>query len=271
MLGANGDLHIIKSDEYRKLENLVDLVPDLSSPDMIELIKLIIPRIKDVSSYLPEFIETFEHGDPKTVEHIAVAARLVGHKRAYELLKEFVDSGNTEEQKYQELLTENPWMFGSEYSELLDRRKWTRDDNLDFMLRLTSDNYLEIVEIKTPFSETLFKYDKSHNSYYPSARLSLVLGQTMCYIAEVERNRDSIISQDGCDTLKIRTRIIIGRDGDSASLEALRILNAHLHRIEVVTFDRLVRIAGRVLGVFESGPTCDSNTGDQIDDEVGPF
>ena len=41
-------------------------------------------------------------------------------------------------------------MLGSEYSELLDRRTWTRDDNVDFMLRRTADNYLEVIEIKTP-------------------------------------------------------------------------------------------------------------------------
>jgi hypothetical protein len=268
---ATGDLSIIKSGEYEKLERLVDLVPDLASPDMIELVKFIVPRIKDASSYLAEFVEAFEHSDAQTVEHIAVAARLVGHKRAYERLKELVESGDTVEQRYQEHLAQNPWMFGSEYSELLDRRRWTRDDNLDFMLRRTSDNYLEIVEIKTPFSDALFIYDKSHDTHYPSAKLSSVLGQVMRYIAEVERDRDSILGKDGCDTLKIRARVIVGRDGESRHQEALRNLNAHLHRIEVLTFDQLVRIAGRVLSIFESEPASDPASGDKADVEGGPF
>jgi hypothetical protein len=40
-------------------------------------------------------------------------------------------------------------MFGSEYSELLLRRTWTRDDERDYVLGRTVDDHLEIVEIKT--------------------------------------------------------------------------------------------------------------------------
>ena len=51
--------------------------------------------------------------------------------------------------------------------------------------------------------------------------------------------------------LKIRARVIAGRDGDEGQQTALREYNAHLHRIEVLTFDQLLRIADRVLSVFE--------------------
>ena len=77
----------------------------------------------------------------------------------------------------------------------------------------------------------------------------------MRYIAELERSRDSILSKDRVDTLKIRARVIVGRDGDAAHQEALRNLNAHLHRIEVVTYDQLVRMAARVLDVFDQDPS----------------
>jgi hypothetical protein len=36
---------------------------------------------------------------------------------------------------------------------------------------------------------------------------------------------------------------------------ALHNLNAHLHRIEVITFDQLLRIAARVIAVFEAEET----------------
>ena len=71
------------------------------------------------------------------------------------------------------------------------------------------------------------------------------------YIDEVERNRNSILATDGCDTLNIRARLIIGRDGDDRQQAALRAFKMHLHRIEVLTFDQLLRIAKRVLSVFE--------------------
>lgn len=120
------------------------------------------------------------------------------------------------------------------------------------MLRKTVDGYLEIVEIKTAFKESLFLYDSSHDSYYPSAKLSPVIGQVIRYIEEVERNRDAIIAKDGTDTLKIRARIIVGRDGNKQCQAALRNLNAHLHRIEILTFDQLLKIAERVLAMFNT-------------------
>ena len=250
----SGELHVLRSEDYRKLEAVVEQLPRWPSPDLVELLKRIIPRIQNSGAYLGQFVEALENSDSQTVRHLAIASRVVEHRRAYDRLVKLVADIGTGEQAFQELLSQNPWMFGSEYSELLDRRKWTRDDNVDFMLRRTSDNYLEIIEIKTPFQDALLNFDKSHDSYYPSSKLALVLGQVMRYIAELERSRDSILSKDKLDTLKIRARVIVGRDGDTPHQEGLRNLNAHLHRIEVVTYDQLIRIADRVLDVFDNEP-----------------
>lgn len=248
---ADSDLHIITSDDYENLQNLLTHIPNLASPDKMELLKLIIPLVEDTENYIEELIEVFSNSTSNTVANIAITANYVEHKRVYDELSTLIESGNTNEQTYQNILTKNPWIFGSEYSEVLDRRTWTRDDNLDFMVRRTIDNYLEIIEIKTPFSSPLFNHDSSHDSYYPSAKLSTVIGQVIRYISEIERSRDAILSKDKCDTLKIRARIIVGRDGNPFHQEALHNFNSHLYRIEVVTFDQLLRIANRVINVFE--------------------
>lgn len=120
------------------------------------------------------------------------------------------------------------------------------------MLRRTVDNYLEIVEIKTAFQDRLFIHDEARDCFYPSAKLSPVIGQVTRYIEEVERNRDAILAKDKVDTLKIRARAIVGRDNPQEQA-ALRNLNAHLYRIEIITFDQLVRIAERVLAIFTDG------------------
>lgn len=245
-----GELHVLRSEDYAKLEAFVGQIPGWATPDLVEAIKLIVPRIEGSAAYLPQFIQAFEGSDSETVKSIAIASRLVDHRRSYETLANLVETRHTQEQTFQNLLAQNPWMFGSEYSELLDRRIWTRDDNVDFMLRRTSDNYLEVIEIKTPFDDALLLKDKSHDSYYPSSKLSPVIGQVIRYIAELERDRDKIISKDKCDPLKVRARVIVGRDGNAAHQEALRSLNAHLHRLEIVTYDQLLRIAARVLDVF---------------------
>ncbi|MCY2950566.1 MAG: DUF4263 domain-containing protein [Planctomycetota bacterium] len=267
-----GDLTIIGSTEYAKLERLLDMLPSLASPDKIELVKTILPHIEGEASYVNDFVGALKGSDPQIVRHIGIASRIVEYSQAYDKIVGLIEDQSVAESTLQEHLQKNPWMFGSEYSELMDRRKWTRDEAVDYMLRRTTDNFLEIVEIKLPFKDALMAYDRSHKSYFPSQKLSAVLGQVIRYIEEVERNRDSILAKDKHDTLKIRARVIIGRDGAEQHQNALRNLNAHLHRIEVITFDQLLRIANRVLAIFEKEPEAtDVNTGVPSNNTDIPF
>jgi len=267
-----GELHIIAREDYMRLEKLLEALPNLAAADKVELVKTILSQVEASHSCVEEFVKAFQTSNSETLRHIAVASRIVEYKKAYAALKSLVEDPSTTEPNIQKHLEQNPWMFGSEYSELLDRRTWTRDDTVDYMLRRTIDNFLEIIEIKTPFPESLLLYDSSHGSYYPSAKLSPVIGQVMRYIEEVERGRDSILSKDGYDTLKIRARIIIGRDGDVSQQVALRNLNAHLYRIEVITYDQLLRIANKVLAVFESEISEEfPNEAEVVDDYEIPF
>ena len=247
-----GDLHLIRSEDYARLESLLGALPKLPVSDKIQLIRTIFSQLEDSPSYVADFVSALEESSPEILAHIATASRFLEYSESFKQLQQLVQNPSTPEKDFQRHLSDNPWMFGSEYSELLLRRTWTRDDNLDYMLRRTVDGYLEIVEIKTAFSDRLFNLDPSHDSYYPSAKLSPVLGQVISYIEEVERNRDSIIAKDSVDTLKIRARAIVGRDGDAGQQAALRNLNAHLHGIEIITYDQLLRIAARVLSVFEN-------------------
>jgi len=249
---CSGDYRIIDSVKYKTLESVVSLIPHLSGGKKVELVKKLLESLEasDVDPNL--FMNAFKHSSPEAVRYIGVAARFVQYKTAFAHLEGLIRSSDDSETKFQSHLKENPWIFGSEYSEILDRRKWTRDDNLDFMLRRTVDNYLEIIEIKTPAAMPLFNYDKSHDSYYASAKLSMVVGQVYRYIEEVERNRDSIIAQDKIDPLKIRARVIVGVDGSEEEQAALRIINSHLNRVEIVTYDQLLRVAKRTLSIFES-------------------
>jgi len=262
----SGELHLISSIDYAKLENILDSIPNIADTDKLQLVKSILSQLDGSNSSITEFVNAFESSNGETLRHIAAASRMVEYSHALNELRRLIDNPATDEKEFQKHLEVNPWMFGSEYSELLSRRTWTRDDRLDYMLRKTVDNFLEIVEIKTAFQESLFLHDTSHDSFYPSAKLSPVIGQVIRYIEEVERNRDSILAKDCADTLKIRARVIVGRDGSNEHQAALRNFNAHLHRIEVITYDQLLRVAERVLSVF----TDDVDSTEVEDDEI-PF
>ncbi|HFD32386.1 MAG TPA: DUF4263 domain-containing protein [Gammaproteobacteria bacterium] len=261
----SGELHLISGHEYAKLENLLEAIPNIANTDKLQLIKSILSGIDGSKSSSADFVSIFEESNSETLKHIATASRMIEYSKSLDELKLLVQEASTPERAFQKHLEVNPWMFGSEYSELLPRKTWTRDDRLDYMLRKTVDDYLEIVEIKTAFQEPLFLHDPSHDSYYPSSKLSPVIGQVTRYIEEVERNRDSILAKDGFDTLKIRARVIVGRDGSTEHQVALRNFNAHLHRIEIITYDQLLRIAERVLSMFSSGAEVQ-----EADDEI-PF
>ena len=246
----SGELHLISSTDYAKLENLLNAIPNIADTDKLHLIGTLLSQLDDSSSNLTYFVNIFKESNAETLKYIAAASRIVEYSSSLNVLKELVRNPATDEKTFQKHLENSPWMFGSEYSELLPRKTWTRDDRLDYMLRKTVDDYLEIVEIKTAFQEQLFLHDTSHDSYYPSAKLSPVIGQVTRYIEEVERKRDFILAEDGTDTLKIRARVIVGRDGSQKHQAALRNFNAHLHRIEIITYDQLIKIAERVLSMF---------------------
>jgi hypothetical protein len=203
---------------------------------------------------------------PQLFAEAAAALNLVTYKNAIGNLKSLIERDGVREAQFQELLAENPWLFGSEYSALLDRRRWTRDEQQDFVVRRTADNYIELIEIKTPLAgNPLFQHDRSHDSYYPGAELSKVVGQVQKYVERLDADRNAILANDGEDTSKIRAKVIIGRDGDRLQQQALRRFNGHLHRIEVLTFDQLLRIAQNVLNYLE-GALRPHN----IDNGVGP-
>jgi len=259
-----GELHLITSSDYAKLENIIETIPNIADTDKLNLVGNLLSHLDADSSSMSNFVNVLQESNSSTLNHLAAASKMIEYTKALDELKELVESPTTNESYFQKHLESHPWMFGSEYSELLPRKTWTRDDRLDYMLRKTVDDYLEIVEIKTAFSDSLFRHDSSHDSYYPSSKLSPVLGQVTRYIEEVERNRDSIIAIDNADPLKIRARIIVGRDGGTEHQKALRNFNAHLHRIEIITYDQLVKIAERVLNVFKDKEETDNNWDDDI-------
>lgn len=251
LTGPTGEYHLIPAEQMESVRTLLKFVRRAGSSQRMRLVRALLDNL-DVASVEPqEWLQVFDTGTDSVRRVIAVSSRLAEYRRVREQLAALIGDPNAPEADLQRLLQSNPWLFGSEYSRLVSRRTWTRDDRLDFMLRRTADDYLEIIEIKTPLRQPLFRYDESHDSYAPGVPLSNALGQVVRYIEEVERNRDSIIAKDACDPLKIRARVIIGHDGDEDQQSALRNLNGHLHRIEVLTFDQLLRIADRVLSVFE--------------------
>ena len=228
-------------------QSLVRFLNDLSGAGKIDVLADVLNSISYDRSLFTSLLERASK-QPKLFAEAAAALNLVTYKQAHERLKELIADNTTKERDLQKLLEENPWMFGSEYSELLPQRKLTRNEEQDFIMRRTADNYIEVIEIKTPLNgQKLFSYDSSHDCYYASAPLSKVIGQVQNYLDLIDADRYNVMARDSEDPFKTRAKIIIGQDGDAKELQALRSLNGHLNRIEVITFDQLLNTAKNVM------------------------
>ena len=248
----SGTYHVVPEESFQLLNALRKSLPSLPGGRKVELVGEIFRSLEASGIGESDLTSVFKDLNQDTTRHIGVVARYLEYEQAFREFQDLAQDARTPESNIQAHLAKYPWLFGSEYSQLLERRTWTRDDNLDFMLRRTIDDYLEIIEIKTPIDNPLFRHDSTHNSYYASSHLSQAVGQVFHYIEEVERNRDSIIASDGFDPLRIQGRIIIGRNHDDEHQAALRTYNSHLHRVEVLTFDQLTRVAERTLAIFKN-------------------
>jgi len=233
----NGKLTEVQARELLKI---------VSSDDRAKQLLLALESVNNSPEALWT-LATTASSEPRLAGLTAAALNVAKFTHAHGELKRLIEV-NAAEYEFQRHLADNPWLFGSEYSALLDRSRWTRDEQQDFMLRRTVDGYLEVIEIKTPLNGTpLLRFDQSHGSYYAVSDLSRVQGQVTKYLQRLDDQRLSIAVTDEERILKARAKIIIGRNGDQQQVEALRQYNSHLHRIEILTFDQLLQIGERVL------------------------
>lgn len=247
MSDAAGDYLIVPiGSDHLKRQAILQVVNAISTSDKVHSIAELLSQIRGNPELLHLLAKRVSE-DPQASKEATAAFNFARFTAAVEKLEELIKS-DAKEGAFQSHLSEHPWMFGSEYSELVDRRKWTRDEQQDFMVRRTADGYLEMIEIKTPLAgKPLFNYDSSHKTYYPGKELAEVIGQVTNYLEKMDGERNTINYDMGEDITKIRAKIIIGQRGNIDQQKALHRLNGHLHRIEILTFDQLLQIARQVV------------------------
>jgi hypothetical protein len=116
----------------------------------------------------------------------------------------------------------------------------------DFCL-LDYDNYLDILEIKTP-QTTLLNEDKSHKNYYWSVEICKAISQAENYLNAVAKFSDAICNRlrdQDIDVRVIKPRAIIlaGNDdqlGPKLKRDNFRLLNEALKDTQIITYDDLV-------------------------------
>jgi len=154
------------------------------------------------------------------------------------------------ESTWQDYLKQNILYIQQGYIELIPKANiGVLDTSYPDFLLVTYDGYLDILEIKTPFTP-LLSFDKSHNNYYWSTDISKAIAQAENYIQAISDLGDKLRNKVK-DTYGIELRVIKPRgiifSGNSSEFNGkkpvqddFRLLNQGLKNVTVVPYDELL-------------------------------
>lgn len=242
----------IEVDQFQKILNSIS-----KNQQSIDLISRILDWIENDANATSGLMQ-LASDKPKQAQSLVAAINYARLSRSLDQFRELVDQ-DYPERTYQKFLEANYWMFGSEYSRLIPNRNIVRNMQLDFPLRRTVDGYLDIIEIKTPLNgQELFR--RKGSRYSEISDVVDAISQADDYLANVDAQQYEIHFHEKLDVEKVRAKVVIGRSGDADQTKSLRRLNARQTRIEIVTFDQLIKIAQRMLDLLvEDNPNIESH------------
>ena len=216
------------------------LTNDVDASDIAKLIEGLLVH-SDEFSALPSL------GEEDQRRMLAAALRAAHRSDALRKLAQLVEEGALET-PLQSLLVRNWWLLGGQYVGMIERRHWTERDTVDMLLQ-TADGYFDVIELKRS-TPPVCKRD--HDMFSMTAEVNDAVNQAANYIAVIERRRDTLLADHHIDLYKLKAKVIIGRIRDDdphrdAKRTAIRTYNSHLHRIEVITYDELLRFGQHVV------------------------
>ncbi|MFL5628383.1 MAG: hypothetical protein ACJ788_22615, partial [Ktedonobacteraceae bacterium] len=139
MPDAAGDYLVVPigSDKLKR-QAIMQVANAIAASDKVDALAELLLQIKGNPEVLQSLARRIAE-DPQASKEATAALNLARFSSAVEELERLIKKSDTKEAHFQAHLSEHPWIFGSEYSELLDRRKWTRDEQQDFMVRRSAD------------------------------------------------------------------------------------------------------------------------------------
>ncbi|MFJ9781812.1 Shedu anti-phage system protein SduA domain-containing protein [Amycolatopsis sp. NPDC101161] len=173
-------------------------------------------------------------------------------------MSEVVRNPDAKEKEFQRILDESWWIFGGKYVEKTKRRSLTVLTQLDVPL-IRADGVLHVVELKRACIPDLVV--KHREFFVVGPEVNKAVGQTLNYLREFDEQRDVIKSRLGIECRRAFATVVIGHPEhvpDAAAraqvADTLRTYNAHLSRVEVITYADLIQGAQKALELTPSEP-----------------
>lgn len=159
------------------------------------------------------------------------------------------------ESYWQKWFTDNKWVLGSDFAQIIDERHIDTENIADYIMR-AFDGFIDLVEIKKPNGLPFWASTKDHDNYVPSSDLTKAITQCLNYIYEIEReaNSQKFIKRTKSKVVKPRCILVFGRSDswNDEQREAYRILNSAYNQLTILTYDHLLSRAKNVLGIIDA-------------------
>lgn len=186
---------------------------------------------------------------------------ILNNETEFKTYKSELGVGKNEE-VWQRFFSENSWILGSDFVEILDERRLDVENITDYLLK-SYDGFVDIVELKLP-SEEFWTAE-----YIPRSELTAAVMQCNRYLLQTERKINDLefnkkIQQT--PIVKPRITLIYGRSqswGDNGR-EAYRVLNSSFSNLNIISYDHLLERAKRLIGV--SSPKLQI-----VEEEINPI
>ena len=189
--------------------------------------------------------------DEDRAEMLLRAAQLKRHAASIGELSRIAEDPNASEFDLHRLLKQNVWIFGGRYVGAAAERRLTAGSELDIPL-IRGDGALHVVELKRSMRvRALVK--RYRNAWVPTAEVHDAVGQAINYLVSLDEDRYFIRENFGIETRRASALVLIGHPNLHPEIpeeeinDALRTLNAHTSRVEVLTYKDLIDSAGRAL------------------------
>ncbi|MFD8464392.1 Shedu anti-phage system protein SduA domain-containing protein [Streptomyces cyaneofuscatus] len=177
-------------------------------------------------------------------------------------LRAVVDRSDSSEGALHACLKNQEWIFGGAYMAELARRQYTPDTILDIPL-LRGDGSLHVVELKRANIEKLIIRRSGHLMLGAPAHQAV--SQAQNYLRTLDENRQSILARHGVDARRASATVVIGHPQYVSENitphevdETLRTYNTHMARIEVITYETLLKSAERMLTLSRAEQDSDA-------------
>lgn len=194
---------------------------------------------RNLSNLTPSYIQEVS----RRRKNAAQMKRLLEDRAYFTAMKDKYKIGKPEE-VWQRFLQANDWMLGADVIELLDNRALGEHDITDIPFRGV-DGFLDIIELKLP-TEDVWNKDGT-----PKASLTAAVMQCARYLrtAEQKANDAAKLKELGAAIIKPRITLVYGRSNTwtDEQKEQLRILNASLHDITILTYDHVLSRAEKIV------------------------